>query len=217
MKPQALTELKNRAVTQAIETIRNRIDQLGVSEPIIEEHGLGQYQILVQLPGVDDPARVKEIMQSTAMLEIRQSFGGPYPSEQAALQDKGGVLPPDQMLMPGTQCAGEFSDTGQSWYLISRASAVTGRDLRGADQSRDENGQPAVGFTLTGEGGRNLSASPRAHVGDNLAVVLDNKVQEVASHQRANSRSGHNKWPLHRAGSQRPGHDPALGRFAGGH
>ena len=78
MKPQALAELKNRAVTLAIETIRNRIDQLGVTEPVIQEHGLGQYQILVQLPGVDDPARVKEIMQSTAMLEIKQVLGGPY-------------------------------------------------------------------------------------------------------------------------------------------
>jgi len=64
MKPQTLSELKDRAVTQAIETIRNRIDSLGVSEPTIQEHGLGQYQILVQLPGVDDPARVKDIMQS---------------------------------------------------------------------------------------------------------------------------------------------------------
>src|SRR5580698_11271104 len=73
MKPQALADLKTRAVTQAIETIRNRIDTLGVSEPIIEEHGLGQYQILVQLPGVDEPARVKDIMQSTAMLEMRKS------------------------------------------------------------------------------------------------------------------------------------------------
>jgi preprotein translocase subunit SecD len=54
MKPTNLTDLKNRAVTQAIEIIRNRIDQLGVNEPIIQEHGLGQYQILVQLPGVDD-------------------------------------------------------------------------------------------------------------------------------------------------------------------
>ena len=79
MKQQQLTDLKNRAVAQAIETIRNRIDQLGVSEPVIQEHGLGDYQILVQLPGVDDPARVKEIMQSTAMLEIRQAMnnGGP--------------------------------------------------------------------------------------------------------------------------------------------
>ena len=101
MKPQALTELKDHAVQQAIETIRNRIDQLGVSEPTIQEHGLGQYQILVQLPGIDDPARVKEIMQSTAMLEIRQSFGGPYSSEQQALQEHGGVLPPDTVLMQG--------------------------------------------------------------------------------------------------------------------
>ncbi len=55
MKPQMLSDLKNKAVSQAIETIRNRIDSLGVSEPTIQEHGLGQYQILVQLPGVDDP------------------------------------------------------------------------------------------------------------------------------------------------------------------
>jgi preprotein translocase subunit SecD len=181
MKPQALADLKNRAVAQAIETIRNRIDQLGVSEPIIEEHGLGQYQILVQLPGVDDPARVKDIMQSTAMLEIRQSFGGPYPSEQAALQDKGGVLPPDEVLLPaGHNVGATSSDTGQAWYLISRASAVTGRDLRSADSSRDENGQPSVSFALTGEGGRRFASFTGAHIGDYLAVVLDNKVQEVA-------------------------------------
>ena len=180
MKPQALSDLKNRAVTQAIETIRNRIDQLGVSEPIIEEHGLGQYQILVQLPGVDDPGRVKEIMQSTAMLQIRQSFGGPYPSEQAALQDKGGVLPPDQVLLPGRTIGSNAGEGGQTWYLISRASAVTGRDLRTADPSRDENGQPSVTFNLTGEGGRRFAAFTGAHVGENLAVVLDNKVEEVA-------------------------------------
>jgi preprotein translocase subunit SecD len=181
MKQQALADLKNRAVSQAIETIRNRIDQLGVSEPVIEEHGLGQYQILVQLPGVDDPARVKDIMQSTAMLEIRQSFGGPYPTEQAALQDKGGVLPPDQVLLPGARMIGAgASDSGQAWYLISRASAVTGRDLRSADASRDENGQPSVSFALTGEGGRRFASFTGSHVGDYLAVVLDNKVQEVA-------------------------------------
>ncbi len=106
MKPQMLSDLKNKAVTQAIETIRNRIDSLGVSEPTIQEHGLGQYQILVQLPGVDDPGRVKDIMQSTAMLEIKQVLGGPYASEQAALQDKGGVLPPDAILMPGHAAPG---------------------------------------------------------------------------------------------------------------
>src|SRR5215471_5476619 len=128
MKPSNLTELKNKAVAQAIETIRNRIDSLGVSEPTIQEHGLGQYQILVQLPNVDDPARVKDIMQSTAMLEIKQELGGPYPSEQAALQDKGGVLPADAILLPGHGRPGAQSE-GEAWYLVSRASAVSGKDL----------------------------------------------------------------------------------------
>jgi preprotein translocase subunit SecD len=181
MKAQSLKDLKDRAVTQAIETIRNRIDQLGVSEPVIQEHGLGDYQILVQLPGVDDPARVKEIMQSTAMLEIKQSLGGPYSSEQAALQDKGGVLPPDAVLMQGKSIGSRRDqEGGEQWYLISRASAVTGRDLRTAEPTTDENGQPAVRFILTGEGGRKFYSFTSAHVADSLAVILDNKVQEVA-------------------------------------
>jgi preprotein translocase subunit SecD len=179
MKAQSLADLKNRAVAQAIETIRNRIDALGVSEPVIQEHGLGQYQILVQLPGVDDPARVKAIVQSTAMLEIKQSMGGPYGSQQQALQDRGGVLPEGTVLMRG-RSIGRTDDTGETWYLISRASAVTGSDLRTAESSRDENGQPAVRFVLTGEGGRKFYSFTSAHVGDNLAVVLDNQVQEVA-------------------------------------
>jgi preprotein translocase subunit SecD len=178
MKPQQLADLKNKAVTQAIETIRNRIDQLGVSEPTIQEHGLGQYQILVQLPGVDDPQRVKDIMQNTAMLEFKQGLGGPYPSQEAAMQANGGVLPPDSMLLEGHPNPGS---EGQAWYLVSRISAVTGKDLRDAQPSRDQNGQPSVSFTLTGEGGQRFYSFTSAHVGDTLAVVLDNKVQEWAN------------------------------------
>jgi preprotein translocase subunit SecD len=184
MKPDRLTELKNRSVQQAVETIRNRIDQLGVSEPVIEEHGLGQYQILVQLPGVDDPARVKDIMQSTALLEIRQAVDpNAYPSEQAALAAHGGVLPPDTVLMkgkPATSRNNESTSVQDVWYIISRSSAVTGRDLRGAEPTTDEFNKPAVRFMLTGDGGRRFAAFTGAHVGDSLAVVLDNKVQEVA-------------------------------------
>ncbi len=184
MKPQILTDLKNKAVTQAIETIRNRIDSLGVSEPTIQEHGLGQYQILVQLPGVDDPARVKDIMQSTAMLEIKQVLGGPYPSEDAARQDKGGVLPADAILLPGHGAPGAPAGD-QSWYLVSRVSAVRGKDLRDAQPSTDQNGQPNVRFQLTGEGGQRFYNFTSAHVGESLGVVLDNKVQEVANIKEA--------------------------------
>lgn len=182
MKPSLLTDLKNKAVTQAIETIRNRIDQLGVSEPEIEEHGLGQYQILVQLPDVDDPARVKDIMQSTAMLEFKQGMGGPFPSQQAALQAQQppGVLPPDAVLVPGHSNPGASTE-GEAWYIVSRVSAVSGKDLRDAQPSRDQNGQPSVSFTLTNDGGQRFYNFTNAHVGDTLAVVLDNKVQEWAN------------------------------------
>src|SRR5438552_4375744 len=184
MKAQTLTELKNRAVTQAIETIRNRIDSLGVTEPVIQEHGLGQYQILVQLPGVDDPARVKEIMQSTAMLEIKQVLGGPYTSEQEAItQQPNGILPPDSMLLKFNGI-GRTSENSEEWYLVTRSSAVAGGDLRagGASVGRDTNtNAPDVNFTLTNEGGRKFAAFTGAHVNDRLAVVLDNKVREVAT------------------------------------
>src|SRR3989475_10497369 len=190
MKPQALAELKNRAVTQAIETIRNRIDQLGVTEPVIQEHGLGQYQILVQLPGVDDPARVKDITQSTAMLEIRQARddGQEYPDEQSALAAKGGVLPPDTVMMHGKSQGG--NGTEDAVYFVSRSTAVAGHDLRQASVGRDENGRPEVNFLLTGEGGRRFSVFTREHLKEYLAVVLDNTVQSVARIQSEISGSG---------------------------
>ncbi len=183
MKPAVATDTKNKAVQQAIETIRNRIDQLGVSEPVIQENGLGDYQILVQLPGVDDPARVKEIMQSTAMLEIRQAIGGPFPSEQAAMQANGGVLPADAILLKGTSGSHNPDESGEVYWLISKTSAVSGSDLRGADAGTDENGRPDVNFTLTREGGRRFAAFTGAHINDKLAVVLDNRVKSVATIQ----------------------------------
>jgi preprotein translocase subunit SecD len=184
MKPSVANDTRKKAVQQAIETIRNRIDQLGVSEPVIQEHGLGDYQILVQLPGVDDPARVKEIMQSTAMLEIRQAVGGPFPNEQAAMQANGGVLPPDTVLMKGSALHPQNGEEStEVYWLISRSSAVSGNDLRTADAGHDENGRADVNFSLTGDGGRRFAAFTGAHVNDKLAVVLDNRVKSVATIQ----------------------------------
>jgi preprotein translocase subunit SecD len=183
MKAQALRELKDRAVAQAIETIRNRVDKLGVSEPVIQEHGLGQYQILVQLPGVDDRGRVKQIMQSTALLEIRQSLSGnqSYPDEQSALAAFNGVLPTNAVLLHGQSMPGAGGETRDAVYVISRSSAVAGHDLREARVERSSSTNlPEVSFFLTAEGGRRFSAFTSAHVGDYLAVVLDNKVMEVA-------------------------------------
>ncbi len=186
MKPTALATMKDQAVTQAIETIRSRVDQLGVAEPIIEEHGLGQYQILVELPGIDDPARVKDIIKSTAVLDIRLLVDGPFSSQENALQTKGGHLNADEMLMQGRNEA----DGSETWYVVSRIPAVRGTDLRSAQPSQDENGRPAVGFNLTGDGGRKFYAFTSAHVGDKLAVVLDGRVQSWATIKSAIRDSG---------------------------
>jgi len=85
MKPTRQASLKQETLNKSIDAIRTRVDALGVSEPVIQENGLGNYQILVQLPGVDDPERVKDIIKSTARLELHQCFGsvGGYESERS--------------------------------------------------------------------------------------------------------------------------------------
>ena len=208
MKNTVANDTRKKAVQQAIETIRNRIDQLGVSEPVIQEHGLGDYQILVQLPGVDDPARVKEIMQSTALLEIRQVIGGPYPSEEAAMQANGGVIPPDAVVMKGTTGAHGQDQTSEAeaYWLVSRTSAVSGSDLRSADSGTDENGRPDVNFSLTGDGGRRFAAFTGSHVNDKLGVVLDNRVRSVATIQE----QIHDQGRITGNFSQQETHDLAL-------
>jgi preprotein translocase subunit SecD len=186
MKPSALSALKDGAVDQAIDTIRGRIDELGVSEPVIERHGLGAYQILVQLPGVDDHDRVKKIMQSTAVLEIKLVLDGPFSSEQEGLQKHNGVLPEDSMLMPSSDVTRISSEGGEEWYLVTRSSVITGQDMRqqGASVGRDDNGiAPDVTFNLTSDGGRKFADFTQAHIGEKLAVVLDHKVREAATIQ----------------------------------
>ncbi len=182
LKPSEATSLKNRAVQQAIDTIRGRVDTLGVSEPVIQEYGLGNYQILVQLPNVDDPMRVKDIMQSTAMLEIHQGMGGPYPDEQTAMAQNGGAIPADAVLLPGSNVGGhsEDSEGKDQYYLVSRSPVVAGDDVRSAQPGQDQNGRPAVTFNLTNAAGRRFQQFTSAHIGDNLAIVLDKRVREVA-------------------------------------
>src|SRR2546429_2423733 len=93
LKPNQEQVYRDQSVDQAINTIRNRIDAMGVGETVIQKHGgPGENEILVQLPGVDDPARVKNIMQSTALLELKLVDSGPFPSAAAAAQNYGGLV-----------------------------------------------------------------------------------------------------------------------------
>src|SRR5579859_5717447 len=102
MKPNIERALDDRTVQNTIEVIRDRVDTLGVSEPVIQQYGLGDNQILVELPGISDIDRVRTIITSTARLAIHAVVGGPYPDEQAALASVGGSLPSDDELLHGS-------------------------------------------------------------------------------------------------------------------
>ena len=180
MRPSVLNQLKTRTVSRAIETIRSRVDALGVSEPVIQEHGLGEHQILVQLPGVDDPARVRQIMQETGMLEIRQVFGT-YPTEQEAQQ--AAATQGDAIVMPGQLLKNANSGT-QEFYVVSRSAVVSGTDIRSATPATSQtSGTEVVNFTLTAEAGRRFGQFTAANVGNLLGVALNGKIRSVATIQ----------------------------------
>ena len=181
MKPSYQTDLEKRTVQQSIETIRDRVDTLGVSEPVIQEYNLGANQILVELPGVSDLESVKRIIQSTARLEIHPVVGGPYPTEQAALQAApGGVIPPDQVMVHASGAIGSRSDA-DSFYVLQRAAVVKGNDFRSAESATNpDTGQRMVRFTLTTDAGDTFYEYTSHNVGSFMAVVMGNSVREVA-------------------------------------
>jgi len=189
MKPPVVQALEKKTVQQAIETIRDRVDSLGVSEPVIQEYGLGDNQILVELPGIDDLDRVKSIIQSTARLEIHPVVGGPYQDEQAALGSVGGNLPPDQVIVHGSGALANGSDA-DSVYVLQRIPVVAGSDFRSADPGTSENGLRDVRFTLTNEAGDRFWEYTSANVGHAMAVVLGGRVREVANIKSAIRDSG---------------------------
>src|SRR5262245_32235325 len=179
LKPTQEQAYRDQSVDQAINTIRNRIDQLGVGETIIQKHGgPGENEILVQLPGVDDPARVKNIMQSTALLELKLVDNGPYPTAAAAAQNYGGIVPANLEVLPSVE-RGVPSGGEGSYYVVQRVASISGRDLKGAYPSRDENGRPAVSFNLNADGAQRFGRVTEENIGKMLAIVLDNRIQSA--------------------------------------
>jgi len=190
MKPLVEKALEEKTVQQAIETIRDRVDSLGVREPLIQEYNLGANQILVELPGISDLDSVKAIIQSTARLEIHAVVGGPFQDETAALASVSGALPPDEEMVHGSGAMATGSDA-DSVYILQRASVVAGSDFRSADPGTNSNtGQRIVQFTLTNEAGDRFYDYTSANVGKAMAVIMGGRVREVANIKSAIRDSG---------------------------
>ncbi|MGE3274674.1 MAG: protein translocase subunit SecD [Vicinamibacterales bacterium] len=176
MKPNYVVQLRDEAVTQALQTIERRVNELGVAEPIVARHSADD-QILVQLPGVTDVARAKEIIRSTALLELKLVEQGPFPDEASARQAYNGNIPPDLEILPGQSEAVSPGDRPATvYYVVRRVAAVSGRDLRNARPTLDENNRPAVGFSLNNEGATKFGNFTAANVNRQLAIVLDGRV-----------------------------------------
>jgi preprotein translocase subunit SecD len=171
MKPNIANDMREQAVVQALQTIDRRVNELGVAEPNISRYGQSNDEILVQLPGVSDVARAKEIISNTAVLELKIVEAGPAGSQEQLLQTYGGKAPEDMQVVQGSATSGDTS-----YYLVRKVPAVTGQDLRSAKATIDENNQPAVAFSLTNDGSRKFGKVTGDNVGRLLAIVLDNRV-----------------------------------------
>jgi preprotein translocase subunit SecD len=189
MKPTALLDLKRSTVSQSLTTIERRVNALGLTEPTVQEHGdpVTASEILVELPGVDDPAHVKELIGETAQLRIVEVKNeGPFKTREEGLAAKGGILP------IGTELR-EYVSAGQGgWYLVNRTPVITGRDMRTAHAATDPDspGRWETSFTLSQDGARRFEKFTGANIGNRLAVVLDNQIRSVATIQSAISDSG---------------------------
>jgi preprotein translocase subunit SecD len=174
LKAPVVLFLKDQAVNQVRETITNRIDQFGVAEPLIQRQGAER--IVVELPGVSDPDRVKGLIKVTAILEWKLVKAGSAPDEETLLKDFGGKVPEDQEVVKGDASRGEAG-----FFLVSRVASVTGKDLRMVRRSVDEWNNPAVSFSLNSEGARRFEKVTGENIGQRLAIVLDGKVQSAPS------------------------------------
>jgi preprotein translocase subunit SecD len=189
LRPTELISLKRDTVQRTMDTIANRIDQLGVAESSIQQYGRAgaDYQILVQLPGVDDPGRVKELIGTAAVLEIADVKDGPFPSRDALLAQHGGILP---LGTKAARAKPRGTADGEQWYLVSKVPVISGREMRNARPGQDEFRKWETSFTLSPDGGRRFGRYTESNIGNRLAVVLDNQIVSVATIQSKIEDSG---------------------------
>jgi preprotein translocase subunit SecD len=176
MKPNIEKDMREQAVVQALQTIDRRVNELGVAEPNISRYGSSNDQILVQMPGLTDIGRAKEIISNTARLDLKLVEAGPAPTKEALLTTYGGQVPQDMEIVSGSAGA---ADSTATFYLVRKVAAVSGQDLRGAKASIDENNRPAVSFSLKSEGARRFGKVTGENIGRLLAIVLDNRVMSA--------------------------------------
>src|SRR5712671_1729265 len=161
--PAAITERIRQSVEQSIQIVERRVNELGTVEPLIQRQGADR--ILVQVPGLQDPTRLKELLGKTAKLDFRM-VDLTVPADQA----QQGRAPPDSDLLMS-------STSPKTPYVIKKQVLVSGGDLTDAQPGFDQrSGEPIVSFKFNTSGSRKFAQATSENVGQPFAIVLDNEV-----------------------------------------
>ena len=186
LRQSAIAQIQESTMNQSLETIERRINALGLTEPTIQFHGRKDNEILIQLPGEGDPQRAKDVIKAGGQLELRLvESPTPYPSQAEALAANNGILPPDTELLPGkneSRSTPGATPSSEIWYIVSRASIVTGKDLRTAQEAHNNPNNPGqwqVNFTLSPDAAKRFGPFTEANLHRSLAIVLDHKIESA--------------------------------------
>ena len=188
MKPTEALKLRKDTVEQSKNTIEKKINGLGLTESAVQERGNAEKdaQLLVQMPGVDDPARVKDILRTAAILELYEVKDGPFANPEEARAKHGGILPLNTQLVAGMVRGGQAGGA----YLLNRTPVVTGRDLRDAHAQQGEMGRWETSFVLSQDAAKRFERFTEANIGNRLAIVLDKQVLSAPTIQNKISDTG---------------------------
>ena len=158
-----INSITKSTMQQAIEIVRRRIDESGTKEPLIQQQG--KDRILVQLPGIDDPDRIKRLLGKTAKLTFRFT----HPEMTTETLSLSSLTPPGYILLNEQKDKNKF-------YMIQKKVMVSGEELTDAKAAFDQDGNPAVMFTLTTSGGKKFGRITGKNIGRPFAIILDNRV-----------------------------------------
>lgn len=206
LRPTEAIAMRQQTLAQTKNTIEKKINGLGLSESSVQQRRADtDAELLVQLPGVDDPARVKQILQTAAVLELYEVKGGPFPSREEALAQNGGVLP------VGSKVVHSRVGTNETWYLLNRAPVIRGQDIRDSRGQQAQNGTWETTFVLSQSSAKRFETFTGSHIGNRLAIVLDGNVLTAPSIKGQISDNG----VIENVGTQEEASDLALNLRAG--
>src|SRR5256885_826909 len=199
LPPSAQTRIAEQATEQAQRIIESRLDAVGVAEPLVQRHGShSSHQILVQMPGIQDPERVKQLLKAESKLELVHVVSPPSPSsaqtyntEEEAKASLGGTVPTNRRVLPyaerneptaGGQASDAQNQPPKKWVVVESPAIINGSELRSAAATQAQGGGDSyqISFALKPSGADKFGAWTGANINEYMGVVLNDEVKSIA-------------------------------------